>query len=95
LFAAGLLVIVQQVYLQPERLAKLSALVANWRDVLFEYESLWWKDELLQSDAHWNKFDETKRRESKFKNDESEFALDKAVLEHAVQQVIRKRGLNG
>jgi hypothetical protein len=75
----------------PERLAKLSELVATWKEVSIDYELLWERYDEIDSATSWTEFESIKRRERAI--DESQFSVDYKLREKAAAHVLRKRGL--
>ena len=84
--------VVHAQYYSSDRLAKMSALVATWREIAADYDLLWEKyDGDLPSSESWEQFESTKRRERTI--DESQFPIDQKLREKAHQEVLTKRGL--
>jgi hypothetical protein len=84
--------VISQACFPPERLAKLSGLIATWKEVSIDYGLLWEKDARLADNGTWDEFEALKRREKTI--DESEFPKTKSkLLEKAFHHVCRKRGL--
>lgn len=75
-----------------DRLAKISGLVATWRELAIDYDLLWEKyDGELKTPESWEQFENTKRRERTL--DESQFPVDAKLQERAFQEVLSKRGM--
>jgi hypothetical protein len=91
---AGLAAVFHSVYLPPERLTKLSGLVATWKEILIDYELLWHRDVSVVSPEVWEEFEVTKRREKSVLKDESDFPVDGKLRTKAFKQVLVKRGLH-
>lgn len=85
--------VIHSKYFSSDRLAKISGLVATWKEVAIDYELLWEKyDGNLSSSEAWQEFEATKRRERTI--DESQFPVDEKLREKAVQHVLEARGLS-
>jgi hypothetical protein len=84
--------VINQACFPPDRVAKLSGLIATWKELSIDYGLLWEKGVTLADTGGWDEFEAIKRREKTI--DESEFPKIKSkLLEEAFRQVCRKRGL--
>ena len=89
----GIASVIQAHYFSSDRLAKLSALVADWKNIAIDYGLLWEKcDGDLSSPESWDKFESTKRRELTI--DESKFSVSERLRKRAFREVCTTRGLD-
>ena len=90
--SAGAASVIHSIYFPSDRLAKISGLVATWKELAIDYDLLWEKnDGDLGSAELWEQFEGTKRRERTI--DESQFPIDQKLRQRAFQEVLTKRGL--
>jgi hypothetical protein len=81
------------IFFPSERLKRISALVATWKEVCMNYELLWEQDSDLGTSDSWKRFEATKRREANI--DETTLPKDDKLIQKAYDYIRRKRGLNG
>jgi len=91
--AACIASVIHAHYFPSDRLAKISGLVATWKELAADYDLLWEKYDgyLVPSDS-WEQFESVKRRERTI--DESQFPIDDKLRERAHKEVLAKRGLS-
>lgn len=90
--SAGAASVIHSIYFSSDRLAKISGLVATWKELAIDHDLLWEKtDGDLGSAELWEQFEGTKRRERTI--DESQFPIDEKLRQKAFQEVLSKRGL--
>ncbi len=91
--AACVASVIHAQYYSSDRLAKISGLVATWKELAADYDLVWEKyDGELVSTESWEQFEGVKRRERTI--DESQFTIDNKLRERAHQEVLAKRGLS-
>lgn len=79
----------QPIFFSSEKLKRMSALVATWKEMSTNYELLWEKDECLGTTESWGEFETAKRREGNI--DETNLPKNDRLIKKAYQHVVRKR----
>jgi hypothetical protein len=79
------------IFFSSEKLKRISALVATWKELHINYELLWEKDEALSSAECWNQFEAAKRREASI--DETNLPKKQKLIDKAYEHVRSTRGL--
>lgn len=78
----------QPIFFPSEKLKRISALVATWKEIYTNYTLLWEKDESLSSAESWEQFETAKRREGSI--DETHLPKNNRLIEKAYQHVVQK-----
>jgi hypothetical protein len=73
-----------------DQLKRMNNLVGSWRQVAFDYENLWNRDDELETPGAWKAFEKTREHQSKI--DETRLPFSEKLRSKAQREVLKRRG---